>query len=66
MLRFVATPRLATERGRSSAVEATIEHVLGHQPIVVVAILRAGRVDGAAFLDVFPEVSVGTWVERDQ
>jgi uracil phosphoribosyltransferase len=67
MLAFDATRDLATEeRPIETPLEATIGHVLGHQPIVVVAILRAGVSMVQPFLDVFPEVSVGyVGLERD-
>jgi uracil phosphoribosyltransferase len=67
MLAIDATRDLATE---PKAVETPLEpasgRVLAHQPIVVVAILRAGVAMVQPFLDIFPDVSVGyVGLERD-
>jgi uracil phosphoribosyltransferase len=67
MLAIDATRDLATE---PKAVETPLEpatgRVLTHQPIVVVAILRAGVSMVQPFLDIFPDVSVGyVGLERD-
>jgi len=67
MLAIDATRDLATE---PKAVETPLEpaegRVLAHQPIVVVAILRAGVSMVQPFLDMFPDVSVGyVGLERD-
>ena len=67
MLAIDATRDLATE---PKAVETPLEpatgRVLAHQPIVVVAILRAGVSMVQPFLDIFPDVSVGyVGLERD-
>jgi uracil phosphoribosyltransferase len=67
MLAIEATRDLATEeKPIETPLEGTVGHVLNHQPIVVVAILRAGVSMVQPFLDVFPEVSVGyVGLERD-
>ena len=67
MLAIDATRDLATEeKPIETPLEGTVGHVLNHQPIVVVAILRAGVSMVQPFLDVFPEVSVGyVGLERD-
>jgi uracil phosphoribosyltransferase len=67
MLAIDATRDLGTE---PKAVETPLEpaagRVLAHQPIVVVAILRAGVSMVQPFLDIFPDVSVGyVGLERD-
>jgi uracil phosphoribosyltransferase len=67
LLAIDATRDLATE---SKDVETPLEPVTGrvltHQPIVVVAILRAGVGMVQPFVDVFPDVSVGyVGMERD-
>src|SRR5271157_5401813 len=67
MLAIDATRDLATE---SKAIETPLEaitgRVLASQPIVVVAILRAGVSMVQPFLDLFPDVSVGyVGLERD-
>ncbi len=67
MLAIDATRDLSTE---PKTVETPLEKaegsVLAHQPIVVVAILRAGVSMVQPFLDVFPDVSVGyVGLERD-
>ncbi|HEY1791940.1 MAG TPA: uracil phosphoribosyltransferase [Opitutaceae bacterium] len=67
MLAIDATRDLATEE---KAVETPLEtatgRILAHQPIVVVAILRAGVSMVQPFLDIFPDVSVGyVGLERD-
>ena len=67
MLAIDATRDLATEaKAIDSPLEATEGKVLAHQPIVVVAILRAGMSMVQPFLDLFPDVSVGyVGLERD-
>jgi uracil phosphoribosyltransferase len=67
MLAIDATRDLATEeKAVETPLEATTGRVLAHQPIVVVAILRAGVSMVQPFLDVFPDVSVGyVGLERD-
>jgi uracil phosphoribosyltransferase len=67
MLAIDATRDLATEtKTVESPLEATTGRVLIHQPIVVVAILRAGVSMVQPFLDLFPDVSVGyVGIERD-
>jgi uracil phosphoribosyltransferase len=67
MLAIDATRDLATEeKPIDTPLESTVGHVLTRQPIVVVAILRAGVSMVQPFLDVFPEVSVGyVGLERD-
>ena len=67
MLAIDATRDLATE---PKAVETPLEPATGRvltlQPIVVVAILRAGVSMVQPFLDIFPDVSVGyVGLERD-
>jgi uracil phosphoribosyltransferase len=67
MLAIDATHDLPTE---DKAIETPLEpftgRVLAHQPIVVVAILRAGVSMVQPFMDVFPDVSVGyVGLERD-
>lgn len=67
MLAIDATRDLATEaKTVETPLESTPGRVLAHQPIVVVAILRAGVSMVQPFLDVFPDVSVGyVGLERD-
>jgi uracil phosphoribosyltransferase len=67
MLAIDATRDLATEdKAVETPLESTTGKVLVHQPIVVVAILRAGVSMVQPFLDVFPDVSVGyVGLERD-
>jgi uracil phosphoribosyltransferase len=67
MLAIDATRDLATEdKAVETPLEATAGRVLAHQPLVVVAILRAGVSMVQPFLDVFPDVSVGyVGLERD-
>ena len=67
MLAIDATHDLATEeKPIETPLESTVGHVLTRQPIVVVAILRAGVSMVQPFLDVFPDVSVGyVGLERD-
>jgi uracil phosphoribosyltransferase len=67
MLAIDATHDLPTE---AKAIETPLEPMMGrvltHQPIVVVAILRAGVSMVQPFMDVFPDVSVGyVGLERD-
>lgn len=67
MLAIDATHDLHTEE---KAIETPLEpmkgRVLAHQPIVVVAILRAGVSMVQPFMDIFPDVSVGyVGLERD-
>jgi uracil phosphoribosyltransferase len=67
MLAIDATHDLPTE---DKLIETPLEpmtgRVLAHQPIVVVAILRAGVSMVQPFMDVFPDVSVGyVGLERD-
>jgi uracil phosphoribosyltransferase len=67
MLAIDATRDLATEeKNVETPLESTTGRVLSHQPIVVVAILRAGVSMVQPFMDVFPDVSVGyVGLERD-
>jgi uracil phosphoribosyltransferase len=67
MLAIDATRDLSTEaKTVESPLESTQGKVLAHQPIVVVAILRAGMSMVQPFLDLFPDVSVGyVGLERD-
>jgi len=67
MLAIDATRDLATEeKPIETPLEGTVGHVLNHQPIVVVAILRSGISMVQPFLDIFPDVSVGyVGLERD-
>jgi uracil phosphoribosyltransferase len=67
MLAIDATRDLSTEaKTVESPLEPTQGKVLAHQPIVVVAILRAGMSMVQPFLDLFPDVSVGyVGLERD-
>jgi uracil phosphoribosyltransferase len=67
MLAIDATRDLATEeKAVETPLESTTGRVLAHQPIVVVAILRAGVSMVQPFMDVFPDVSVGyVGLERD-
>jgi len=67
MLAIEATRDLATEEKTvKTPLETTQGRVLSVQPIVVVAILRAGVSMVQPFLDVFPDVSVGyVGLERD-
>jgi uracil phosphoribosyltransferase len=67
MLAIDATRDLATElKAVETPLETTQGKVLSHQPIVVVAILRAGVSMVQPFLDLFPDVSVGyVGLERD-
>src|ERR1700722_10730333 len=60
MLAIDATRDLLTEeKAIETPLEPTTGRVLAHQPIVVVAILRAGVSMVQPFLDIFPDVSVG-------
>ncbi len=67
MLAIDATRDLSTEeKAVETPLEGTTGRVLAHQPIVVVAILRAGVSMVQPFLDIFPDVSVGyVGLERD-
>lgn len=67
MLAIDATRDLATEeKAVETPLEAAKGRVLASQPIVVVAILRAGVSMVQPFLDMFPDVSVGyVGLERD-
>jgi uracil phosphoribosyltransferase len=67
MLAIDSTRDLSTEaKTVESPLESTEGQVLAHQPIVVVAILRAGMSMVQPFLDLFPDVSVGyVGLERD-
>ena len=67
MLAIDSTRDLSTEAKEiETPLEATAGRVLAHQPIVVVAILRAGVAMVQPFLDLFPDVSVGyVGLERD-
>jgi len=67
MLAIDATRDLSTEpKAVETPLEKTQGSVLAAQPIVVVAILRAGVSMVQPFLDVFPDVSVGyVGLERD-
>jgi uracil phosphoribosyltransferase len=67
MLAIDATRDLATEeKVVETPLESTTGRVLAHQPIAVVAILRAGVSMVQPFMDVFPDVSVGyVGLERD-
>jgi uracil phosphoribosyltransferase len=67
MLAIDATHDLPTEdKAIETPLEAMKGRVLAHQPIVVVAILRAGVSMVQPFMDIFPDVSVGyVGLERD-
>jgi uracil phosphoribosyltransferase len=67
MLAIDATHDLPTEdKAIDTPLEATTGRVLSPQPIVVVAILRAGVSMVQPFMDIFPDVSVGyVGLERD-
>jgi len=67
MLAIDATRDLATEaKDVETPLEPAKGRVLAHQPIVVVAILRAGVSMVQPILDIFPDVSVGyVGLERD-
>jgi len=67
MLAIDASRDLPTEpKAVETPLEPTTGRVLAHQPIVVVAILRAGVSMVQPFLDIFPDVSVGyVGLERD-
>jgi uracil phosphoribosyltransferase len=67
LLAIDATRDLATEeKAVETPLESTTGRVLSHQPIVVVAILRAGVSMVQPFMDIFPDVSVGyVGLERD-
>src|ERR1039457_2838996 len=67
MLAIDATRDLSTEpKEVETPLEPAIGRVLAHQPVVVVAILRAGVSMVQPFLDMFPDVSVGyVGLERD-
>jgi uracil phosphoribosyltransferase len=67
MLAIDATHDLPTEeKVIDTPLEAMKTRVLAHQPIVVVAILRAGVSMVQPFMDIFPDVSVGyVGLERD-
>ena len=67
MLAIDATHDLPTEeKAIDTPLEPTTGRVLSHQPLVVVAILRAGVSMVQPFMDVFPDVSVGyVGLERD-
>jgi uracil phosphoribosyltransferase len=67
MLAIDATHDLPTEeKAIETPLEPMIGRVLAHEPIVVVAILRAGVSMVQPFMDVFPDVSVGyVGLERD-
>jgi len=67
MLAIDATHDLPTEdKAIETPLEPTTGRVLSHQPLVVVAILRAGVSMVQPFMDVFPDVSVGyVGLERD-
>ncbi len=67
MLAIDATRDLATEeKAVETPLEPTTGRILSAQPIVVVAILRAGVSMVQPFLDIFPDVSVGyVGLERD-
>ena len=67
MLAIDSTRDLSTEeKAVETPLEGTTGRVLAAQPIVVVAILRAGVSMVQPFLDIFPDVSVGyVGLERD-
>jgi uracil phosphoribosyltransferase len=67
LLAIEATRDLATEpKEVETPLESAAGRVLTHQPVVVVAILRAGVSMVQPFLDIFPDVSVGyVGLERD-
>jgi len=67
MLAIDATHDLPTEeKAIDTPLEPTTGRVLAHQPLVVVAILRAGVSMVQPFMDIFPDVSVGyVGLERD-
>ncbi len=67
LLAIEATADIETEdKPIETPLERVTGRVLAHQPIVVVAILRAGLGMVQPFLDIFPDVSVGyLGLERD-
>ncbi len=67
LLAIDATRDLPTEeKVIQTPLESMTSHVLTHQPLVVVPILRAGLGMMQPFLDTFPDVSVGyLGLERD-
>jgi len=67
LLAIEATTDVETEeKPIETPLEPLTGRVLAHQPIVVVAILRAGLGMVEPFLDIFPDVSVGyIGLERD-
>jgi uracil phosphoribosyltransferase len=67
MLAIDATRDLPTEEKEiETPLESMTGRVLAHQPIVVVAILRAGVSMVQPFMDIFPDISVGyVGLERD-
>ncbi len=67
LLAIEATRDLPVEdKPIETPLEPAVGRVLAHQPLVVVAILRAGQSMVPPLLDVFPDVSVGyVGLERD-
>lgn len=67
LLTIEATRDIETvEKPIETPLEAVRGHVLAHQPLVVVPILRAGLGMVQPFTDLFPDVSVGyIGIERD-
>jgi len=67
LLAVEATRTLATEdKAIETPLEPLTSRVLTHEPLVVVPILRAGLGMVQPFLDIFPDVSVGSiGLERD-
>jgi uracil phosphoribosyltransferase len=54
------------EKSVETPLETVTGHVISHQPLVIVPILRAGLGMVQPFLDIFPDVSVGyIGLERD-
>jgi uracil phosphoribosyltransferase len=67
LLAIEATRDLPTvEKAIETPLEPTVGRVLGHQPLVIIPILRAGLGMVQPFVDLFPEISVGSiGLERD-
>ncbi len=67
LLAIESTSDIETEEKLiETPLESTRGHVLAHQPLVVVPILRAGLGMVQPFTDIFPDVSVGyVGLERD-
>ncbi len=67
LLAIDATRDLPTEaKAVDTPLEPTVGRVLAHQPLILIPILRAGLGMVQPFVDLFPEISVGSiGLERD-